>query len=124
MQYRSPDGRDQLSVKVVNKGWQGVVDDEMCEQQNSSSSCPALVLAGTTQVGRSTSRLNGVSSGKALGVLAHFHALWIGRHMARFGVRHHIASSHKYPHPSECIGLSHVAESCASACLELIKIKE
>lgn len=49
-QHRSEGGEDQLSIKVVNKGWEGVVNDTMCESTNSTCPCPALVLAGTTQV--------------------------------------------------------------------------
>lgn len=43
------DSKDQLSIKVVNKGWGGVGNEEICGDAWNST-CPALVLAGTTHV--------------------------------------------------------------------------
>lgn len=37
-----------MTIKVVNKGWSGL-NDEMCSEDVANVTCPALVLAGTTQ---------------------------------------------------------------------------
>ena len=47
LQHCDETGQETLRVKVVNAGWTGVANDEIC---GADGGCPALVLAGTTHV--------------------------------------------------------------------------
>ena len=47
LQHRKENGEETMRIKVVNVGWTGVANDDICK---ADGGCPALVLAGTTHV--------------------------------------------------------------------------
>lgn len=64
--------QDQMSIKLVNKGWGGVVNDNMCDDNDEDVPCPALVIAGTTQVsGRHDDRVTNRQRGSNISIRFH-----------------------------------------------------